>query len=278
MIDSTELPDLRMLPVADLRPHEDFDPRRIERLSRRLQAERQLKNPPVVAAIPESECYVILDGANRVMACELLGIPHIVAQLVDYHSPGLRLESWNHVVVGMPPQIFAEALAEIKGTSLIPSTLEEARLAIENGQAAAFIVRQKEIQLVNCRSDIRSGGLSILTDIVNAYKGRADIFRASNDIWEKQAPFYPGITALVIFPHYRPEQIIAAARDRHKVPSGITRHIIPFRALNINIPLKVLAAKWDLDRKRAWLQEWLMDRMAANAIRFYEESTFSFNE
>jgi hypothetical protein len=101
---------------------------------------------------------------------------------------------------------------------------------------------------------------------------------ASNDAWEKQAPFYPGITALVVFPHFRPEQIIAAARDGQKVPSGITRHIIPYRALNINIRLQVLASNWDLDRKRLWLKEWLMERMAANAIRFYEESTFSFNE
>jgi len=34
----------------------------------------------------------------------------------------------------------------------------------------------------------------------------------------------------------------------------------------------------DLERKRAWLEDWLMERMAANAIRYYAESTFSFDE
>jgi len=62
------------------------------------------------------------------------------------------------------------------------------------------------------------------------------------------------------------------------VPSGITRHIIANRALNINIPLGVLQSNWTLERKREWLHDWLMARMSANAIRFYAESTFSFNE
>jgi len=67
-------------------------------------------------------------------------------------------------------------------------------------------------------------------------------------------------------------------QDGARVPSGITRHIIPQRALNINIPLDVLAAGWGLERKRGWLHDWLMERMAANAIRYYAESTFSFDE
>jgi hypothetical protein len=58
------------------------------------------------------------------------------------------------------------------------------------------------------------------------------------------------------------------------VPSGITRHVIPDRALNINIPLDVLSVDWDIERKRQWLQDWVMERMAANAIRYYAEPTF----
>jgi hypothetical protein len=40
----------------------------------------------------------------------------------------------------------------------------------------------------------------------------------------------------------------------------------------------VLQSNWTLERKREWLHDWLMTRMSANAIRFYAESTFSFNE
>ena len=86
------------------------------------------------------------------------------------------------------------------------------------------------------------------------------------------------ITALVIFPRYRPQDIFYIAQNGFKVPTGITRHIIPARALNINIPLDVLDSDRSYEDKRQWLKEWLMERMSSNAIRYYAESTFSFNE
>jgi hypothetical protein len=120
--------------------------------------------------------------------------------------------------------------------------------------------------------------IQLLNGIVDAYKGRADIFRASNDSWELQKPYYPAITALVVFPQLSPSDILLAARNGDKIPGGITRHIIPNRALNVNIPLSVLNAYWSLQRKEEWLRDWMMERMSANAIRFYSESTFSFDE
>jgi hypothetical protein len=278
MRDSTALPELRMLASEMLVPHEEVDPRRIERLSQRIQAEGVLKNPPVVAHIPDSDQFVILDGANRAMAFVKLGIPHIVAQLVDYNLPGLILDTWYHVVSGMPLDEFEQAITHITGTQLVDIGLEAARGALETGKAISYIVLASGVRMLTRPSSTPAGDLRILRDLVNAYKGRANIFRASNDIWELQAPYYPAITALVIFPCYRPQDILEAARNGYKVPSGITRHVIPNRALNINIPLGVLSAEWDIERKRQWLQDWMMERMAANAIRYYAEPTFSFNE
>jgi len=83
---------------------------------------------------------------------------------------------------------------------------------------------------------------------------------------------------LVIFPQLKPSDIIQSVRSGEKIPTGITRHIISPRALNINIPLDVLKSEWSFQRKKEWLREWLMERMASNAIRYYAESTFSFDE
>ncbi len=99
MRESTELPVLRMLPTDSLVPHEDCDPSRVERLGQRIQKEKLLKNPPIVTEIPGSDRYVVLDGANRVMVFVELGIPHIVAQLVSYDDPGVRVDTWYHVRV-----------------------------------------------------------------------------------------------------------------------------------------------------------------------------------
>lgn len=278
MRDSTVLPDLRMLPTKKLIPHEEVDPRRVERLCLRLQAERLLKNPPVVASIPDTERYVILDGANRTMALLAMGIPHVVAQVVDYQNPEIILDTWYHVVSGLDIQEFEDELTQVTGLCLEQCSLSEARQALESCLAAAYIVCADGVRKVLNTREVVSHDTRLLNRLVQAYKGKADIYRASNDIWEIQAPYYPHITALVIFPRLTPQDIIEAARSGEKVPTGITRHIIPQRALNINIALEILESDLPEARKDAWLQEWLMERMAANAIRYYSESTFSFNE
>ena len=98
---STDLPDLRILLAKALVPHEDCDPRRVNRLSNRLQEDGILKNPPVVAHIPDSQKYVVLDGANRALSFVNLSIPHIIAQLVSYDESGVEVDTWYHVVAGM---------------------------------------------------------------------------------------------------------------------------------------------------------------------------------
>jgi hypothetical protein len=275
---STVLPDLRILAAKSLIPHEDCDPRRIDRLSQRLKADGMLKNPPIVAPIPNSNNYVILDGANRALSFVNLEIPHIIAQLVTYQGSSVELDTWYHVVAGMDLSEFEDALTERTGLHLQGCTLDEGRSALENRKAAAYIISEDGVRLVSNTSTSLRHDTALLNRLVSVYKGKADIYRASNDIWEIQKPYYPDITALVVFPRLTPADIIQAAQSGEKIPTGITRHIIPHRALNINFPLDVLEADRSLEEKAAQLQEWLMERMAANAIRFYSESTFSFNE
>lgn len=277
MQDSTALPDLRVLPAEDVIPHEDIDPRRIERLARRLHLERRLKNPPIVAPVPDSNLYVVLDGANRTMALKHLGASHLITQVVHYGTPGLVLDTWYHVVSGMDYDLFINRIAGVDDLRLMPSSLEAAREALATGDAAAYLVTREKVQIVCPRSECERD-LTLLKEIVGAYVGLAEIYRASNDDWELQEPYYPEITALVIFPQLQPADILAAARNGECVPSGITRHVIPNRALNANLDIDVMLADWSQERKQAWLKDWLMMKMEKNSIRFYAESTFSFDE
>jgi hypothetical protein len=229
--------------------------------------------------VPDTDKYVVLDGANRVTTFKSLGIPHIVAQLVSYDRPGVLLDTWYHVVSGMDQGDFETQLNQAPELILQESKLEEARNLIKSNEIASYIVNDQGVRIVVSDIDLTNKtSLKLLNLVVGAYKGKADIFRASNDVWEIQKPCYPDITALVIFPRLKPDDILEAVRNGEKIPSGITRHIIPERAINTNIPLGILMADWPYERKRKWLEDWYMERMSANAIRFYAESTFTFSE
>ncbi len=275
---STDLPVLKVVPTELLVPHEDTDPRRVEKLVKRVMEEQILKNPPIVSLIPDDNKYMILDGANRSMAFKTMSVPHLVVQLVSYADPGVELDTWYHVVSGMPKESFDAELTKVTGLVLENCTLTAAREALATNVAAAYIIGDQGVRMVVSPEGKVLHDIHLLNKIVNSYKGKADIFRASNDIWEIQKPYYPEITALVVFPKYSPSDILMIAKNGEKVPSGVTRHIIPQRALHINIPLSILNSNWTLEQKEKWLQEWMMERMAANAIRYYSEATFSFDE
>jgi hypothetical protein len=275
---STVLPDLRVLPTEKLIPHETDDPRRVHRLSQRIKKEGFLKNPPVVAIIPNTDRFVILDGANRVAAFLELGIPHIIAQVVSYADPDLTLDTWVHIVSGIEEGIFESLLDGVKGLRLQQCTLQEARQSLATHYSAAYIIVENGVRFVISPENKLLDDIHLLNDIVGAYKGKAEIYRASNDIWDIQKPYYPDMVALVVFPKYTPSDILTVAANGFCVPSGVTRHIIPNRALHINFPLDLLTKDIDKHQKEQWLGEWLLEKMTTNAIRFYSESTFSFDE
>src|SRR4051812_45361812 len=86
-----DIPDLRVVPSSALVPHEQADRKRVARLEARVSADGFLKNPPIVAPIPATEKYVVLDGANRTSALANLGYPHLLVQVVDYGSGHVKL-------------------------------------------------------------------------------------------------------------------------------------------------------------------------------------------
>jgi hypothetical protein len=64
-----------------------------------------------------------------------------------------------------------------------------------------------------------------------------------------------------------------------RLPAGITRHLIPWRALRINVPIERLADPGpSAEAKTEWLHDWLQEKVLARQVRYYEESTVLFDE
>src|SRR5437667_14559 len=179
------LPDLRIVPRAEVHLHEDTDPARVQRLVTRLRTEGVLRNP-LIAAPRSDGGFVILDGANRTTALLALEAPAVLLQVVEYEDPAVRLDVWCHLLA----------------------------------------------QPVDLPGLLRARGLSI-----------REISRAPV-----------------------------------KLPAGITRHLIPGRALRVNLPLDVLTSPGEIEQKNRWLADEIHRRLLENRIRYYPESSFLFDE
>ncbi|MEO8287549.1 MAG: ParB N-terminal domain-containing protein [Chloroflexota bacterium] len=289
--DHINMPNLRLLPTEALVLHEHADEKRVARLETRLSTDGFLKNPPIVAPIPGTERYVVLDGANRTSAVARLGSPHVLVQLVDYNSNAVQLSTWHHLITGRKPDDFLRAIAPVPGLALQPVSLEIARAALRlrtilayvavpmgNAQRGSTVFAVDGMPGTDHHNTIASNAL--INSLVDTYKDGQEvtIHRSNSDNVDELIDYYDNVAGLVVFQPYTPADILALAEAGTKVPTGITRHIINPRALRVNVPMSLLSGPESLEEKNAWWHEQFKSKLAANEVRMYQESTYLFDE
>jgi hypothetical protein len=272
-----QFPRLRIVPTARLLLHEECDPERVERLSRLLEADGILRNPPVVAPLGD-DTYVVLDGANRVTALRHLGVPDQAVQVVAYEDPGVRLETWAHLLRD-DGDLLRTAAASVGTWVGMDAASVRTGLALGLGASA-----------LACGIITRNGAFGLpaegplttrvrtIARIVAGYSGRTTIYRIAAADLESTAARYGPAAALVMFPPLAKEDIRTIARLPDKLPTGVSRHIVPLRALRVNVDLGLLRAAEPIEVKQARLDEELQARLLAHRVRFYPEPTVLFDE
>ena len=123
------------------------------------------------------------------------------------------------------------------------------------------------------RTPSSSAFRTALRRLFAAYSGRAAILRVPPRDWPARLDEQNASVA-VVYPTYTKRDIVALAQAGAVLPAGITRHVIPGRALRVNAPIDDRPA----DEQQARLDEWLRARQASHGVRFYAEPTFVFDE
>jgi len=277
-----KLPNLRIVPSASLVPHEQEDETRVGRLSERLRGSGVLKNPPVVTEAHAAErgaCLVVLDGANRVSAARASDLPHFLVQVVRYDDPAIKLTTWHHALSGFPAERLERELSRIPGLTLRREGLSQARALLARREAVAYVVSGQDGALTLLGDRGLNERSALLNGVVDLYRDRVPFNRVMHESLDETRARFPDVTALVVFPRFHPDEILEIATSGARLPAGITRHVIPWRALRVNIALEILAdPSRSLKEKNLWLAAWIAERTAQKNIRFYEESTVLFDE
>lgn len=267
-------PVLRVLETSRLVLHEDPDPVRVSKLTEALQRDRVLRNPPIVAPTREGQA-VVLDGANRVTALRELGVPHVVAQVVAYERPEITLSTWRHYV--REDDALRQRIAALPGVRVRQvSTLADAEVRLLRREAVAAAADARGVALLDDEGDPLAHA-GTLARLVALYRGRYQIYRVERgDLEDLSAEYGPG--TLVIFPAFDKADILLIAARGGRLPAGITRHVIPGRALRMNTTLEFLAAARATAEKQAHLEATLQQRWLDHGVRYYAESTYLFDE
>lgn len=280
MADIREIPSLEILPIDKLVLHEYHDSQRTPKLASAIESSGMLRNPPIVVPFEDgSGRYMVVDGANRATSVKSLGIPHIVTQIVKADYPGLSLFSWNHVIWGITPGELLNRLMSISDLVLKPTDCERAARTLMDIHSIAVICLPKELAY-----DLRTPRLlfahhvELLNSVVRCYQEDACLDRTQARDIESLEPFYPELSGLLVFPPFRVEQLLQVVESGQLMPPGSTRFTISPRVLHLNYPLRKLASDKSLEEKNHDLKLQLQEWLSMKKVRFYEESTFLFDE
>lgn len=272
-----DIPELRIVRSADLRPHEAVDASRAHRLIHSLRNEGFLKNPPVVLPLSEDpEQYVVLDGANRTTAFQKMGFPHMLVQVA---RTGVEVRSWNHALMGEEIGPLIEAIADTQEVSLRETEPDRADHWLKDRTAVAYLATPNGKATVLASEDRTARGqVELLGRIVERYVSQYRVERTSAKYPNGLTNVYPDLAALVVHRQFSVQDVVEVVSHGALFPSGLTRFVISPRALRLNFPIAMLADRSSLNSKKQALEQWIRRRIEQQRVRYYAESTFLFDE
>lgn len=275
-----DFPTIKIIPLNKLVPHEYHDDQRALPLAERLKSSGVLSNPPMVMPFNDgTDRYMVLDGSNRTAALTQMSYPHIIAQITEPDSPNLDQKTWNHILWEYSTESLLETIENIPNLHLEEAkpTQELDHLWEKHVLLYLQTPSNKSYQ-VTTSSDSITELVEQLNQVVNTYINKAKLDRTSFNNITDFKKIHQDVCALVVFPHFQPQEVLDLCGNGHLMPAGITRFIVSPRALRINYPLDELASSRSLEEKNLSLDQWMQERIARKGVRLYSESTLLFDE
>ena len=276
---------LEIVPVESLRVHEEVIPEQADELVLEFRNWANLQNPIIV-----DENHMVLDGHHRAFVFKKLGFNYIPVCKIDYFNAAVQLRYWFRRMGKIKKtDLLKQRIEEMNGSlqqvndwEALRSRLEQNRLqcGIQHGEFFASVCFHKEI----------------VNDAVTAY----DLVETIQErlIQEGKTLDYVPCQSLqdeifcrtlrpdeiiIWTPHISKEMVVDAVnRDKRFAPKA-TRHLIPARPLNVNVPAAWFKENVSLEKINRRLSDSLnrkrLRRFAPGQVidgRYYEEELFIF--
>ena len=269
---------LEVIRIKDILTHEELDPTNSKELVNFLKKSQTLSNPIIVASLGNKQ-YLQLDGMNRIYSFKTLGIKTITAQVVDYNNQEeIGLSSWLHIFNGDIKK-FIDFIKKDQSLIVSQGKMDQVghRYIKEKdfGRLCSIVTNKKEVFFISTGGNF-SEKIKRMNYLVSFYKNNlsrgALPYTLNHDSIKKFFKQYSDDNIIVIFPTFTPQQIIESAKSGVLLPTGITRHLVKGRVLNIDLPLSLFNNKKSPKEQNEEQDKILLKKRS----RLYEEATVNF--
>lgn len=274
--------------VNKLYIHEEIIPSILYWLVEKIKRDNAFKDPVIV----DEKTLVVLDGMHRVAAVKEMGFKYIPVCLVDYDNPSIGLYSWSRVI-------------KIKGKETYRDLDEARRVVLDALNRLGY--RLVSVPGLNAGSEMLARrelvGLLVLSKSLMGIKSNTKSIKLIYDNIKRveEALIHRGFeigyytekdslylvekgeaVATLIPPTITKSEVRAVALRGEVFIHKATRHVIPARPLDINIPLDWLMGSYSLNEVEKMLVEHLsrrrIKRLPPGTVldRRYEEELYVF--
>ena len=138
------LDEVLLVPIEELREHEEADPVHLRFLQKHVESEAILRH----AIVADRSTGVVLDGEHRLSAIRNLGYSEAPVVFVDCLSPEIRVESWRTGERLTKETVIA---ARLSGRNLPPKTSRHLMRSGGRFEHISVIGREVNVPLTKLR-------------------------------------------------------------------------------------------------------------------------------
>ncbi|MBS7655983.1 ParB N-terminal domain-containing protein [Candidatus Bathyarchaeota archaeon] len=270
---------ISLAPINKLHLHEETIPTLVDEIASSILEKEVIKNPVIV----DKGSFVVLDGMHRVEAAKKVGCIRMPVCLLDYFNPLIKVGVWYRTFndESLIEVVRNEALK--LNLNLIELSFKDAKEALLNKQSSTiFLTRNK------CSSIKWLGSLKKAYEIVKLIEGTLIKFGGKVEYeteFDAENKLLKGFIEMVMaVPPVSKEDVINFSLKGLVFPHKVTRHVIPARPMEINVPLKWLKDESiSLEEANKLLTDFLskrkIERISPGSLfegRRYEEEIFLF--
>ncbi len=234
--------ELALEELGKLHIHEEIIPERVDELVTRLDADGAFIHPIIV----DRASLVVLDGMHRVAAAEEMDLRLIPVCLVDYSNPGIRIGCWYRMFKGLS---FAEAKGVLSAYGMRgePRPYSEAVSLVESREAVTALFSRSACMVA--RRDV--GGIRERYAVIRGAEERLRVrgqrmgYSTDRDAPSTIASGEYG--AGLVTPTVSKREVLENALAGRLFAQKTTRHVIPARPMNVDVPLTWLRGELTTD-------------------------------
>lgn len=276
---------LEIVPVASLLLHEEVIPKKANELVLESRNWADLQNPIIV-----DENGMVLDGHHRAFVFRKLGFRHILACRIDYFNPAVQLRYWFRRLGKMRGGESARRIIEEMNGKLEEVADAEAlkRILTENSFLCG-IQQGHYFAAVSFQKNLSQDAVSAYHHVERIQERFIEIGKSVDYIpcqAVQEENFCRGLgpdEMLIWTPQISKEMVVDAVNREKRFAPKATRHLIPARPINVNVPITLFREEISLIEINQKLSDFLkkkkLRRFGPGQVlngRYYQEELYVF--